>query len=263
MTPATVGLTITDDNRIACITLQRPAAANAMDHQFFKDFHNVLDTLETLTPSPRVLILTGQENAFCAGADLVTTITSFPEDLKTHLDKDYIPLFRRLKHIHMPSLAAVNGVAAGAGMALALACDITIAARSAYFKTGFIDVGLIPDCGMTHTLPRTIGRARAMATFMLNTEITAQEAVEIGLIYKTVPNGQLDTSAHQLAETLASGPTRSYVAIRQLVDAADKHNFDEQMKIEAKAQQTAGYHEDFAEGLTAFHEKRKPVFNGI
>ena len=216
-------------------------------------------------PEIRVVIITGAGRGFCTGQDLAERDVSAgaaPIDLSVSLGSHYNPLVRRLRALPKPIICAVNGVAAGAGANIALACDLVIAARSASFIQAFSKLGLVPDAGGSYFLPRLIGTARAMGLALLAEKLDAEQAVQWGLIWKVVDDDQLAGEAAALAHRLASGPTRGYGLLKKAMYASAGNSLDAQLDLERDLQREAGYSEDYREGVTAFKEKREPRFKG-
>lgn len=246
---------------IARITLNRPEKLNAFTAEMHAELRDALGKVEA--GGVRALLLTGAGRGFCAGQDLSQRrgSTTAP-DLGETLDTLYNPLIRRLRALEMPVIGAVNGVAAGAGMSLALACDITLAARSASFLQAFAKIGLLPDSGSTYFLPRLAGDARARALALLAEKITAEQAAAWGLIWKVVDDAKLMDEAEALARHLASQPTKALGFIKRALDAAAGNTLDTQLDLERDLQREAGRTEDYREGVAAFLEKRAPIFKG-
>ena len=246
---------------IAILTLTREKSLNAMSPQFFNDFNTVFSHLSTLQTPIKALIITGQGQGFCVGADLKNFTNDRDIDLSESLRKNFIPLVKALRNLKIPTIAAVNGYAVGAGMSIVLACDFCIAAKSAEFSQAFINIGLVPDAGSTYYLPRMVGRAKANEMMMLGENIRARDAFNIGLIYKCVEDDQLISDAMRLADKLASRPLSAIIQIRVLLDKSQENSFDQQLEAEADAQKIAGQSDNFIEGIQAFLEKRLPIFN--
>ncbi|PDT76029.1 2-(1,2-epoxy-1,2-dihydrophenyl)acetyl-CoA isomerase PaaG [Bradyrhizobium sp. C9] len=245
------------------LTLNRPDRLNS----FNADLHTALMTALIAAEqdkSCRVLILTGAGRGFCAGQDLSDGVFTPGEtpDLSAPIEKFYNPLVRKLRSIPMPVVCAVNGVAAGAGANVALACDVVIAARSAKFIQAFAKLGLVPDSGGTWFLPRLVGAARARALTMLAEPVSAERAETWGMIWRVVEDSDLMTEAHALAAALATQPTDGLALIKQALDASETNTLDAQLTLERDLQGRAGRSADYAEGVTAFLAKRTPRFVG-
>lgn len=247
---------------VLAVTLNRPEKLNA----FVAEMHAGLREAVTLAEedaSIRALLVTGAGRGFCAGQDLAERDLDDPKlDLGGGLETNYNPLVRRLRALPKPVIAAVNGVAAGAGANFALACDIVIAARSASFLQAFARIGLVPDCGGTYFLPRLAGSARAMGMALLAEPVTAEDAERWGLIWKCVDDAKLMDEALGIARSLAAGPTHTYGRIKQAIHASAGNTLSEQLDLERDFQREIGRHGDYREGVTAFREKRKPQFTG-
>jgi len=248
---------------VATITLNRPEKLNALNPEMHQLLRAALERA-TDEPAIRAVLLTGTGRGFCTGQDLAERDVSgaAPIDLSVSLGSHYNPLVRRLRALPKPIICAVNGVAAGAGANIALACDLVIAARSASFIQAFSKIGLIPDAGGSYFLPRLIGTARAMGLALLAEKLDAEQAVQWGLIWKVVDDDQLASETAALAHRLASGPTRGYGLLKKAMYASAGNSLDAQLDLERDLQREAGYSEDYREGVTAFKEKRDPRFKG-
>jgi len=244
------------------ISLNRPDRLNALNAEMHGALLAALSEAEA-DPECRALLVTGAGRAFCAGQDLadVAVKDDGPPDLKAILDR-YNALVRKLRGLPIPVVCAVNGVAAGAGANLALACDIVLAAKSASFIQAFSRIGLIPDCGGTWFLPRLIGAARARALAILAEPLPAERAAEWGLIWRAIDDGHLMGEAHALASRLASQATIGIALAKRAFDAAETNTLDAQLDLERDLQDEAGHTPDYAEGVRAFIEKRAPNFTG-
>ena len=262
MTYKTLLFDVTDD--VAILTLNRPDALNAITAEMHEDLRDVFDRLEKGEVPARCLLITGAGRGFCSGADLQNVLPSDggAPDLGRLLEADYNPLIKRIRNLGMPVIAAVNGAAAGAGMSLAMACDLILAARSATFFQAFASIGLVPDAGSSYFLPRLISRAKAARMMMLAEKISAEQAEEWGLVSNVVDDETLMDEAMTVARKLALGPTAALTSIRRLIFASESNSLAEQLDLERDLQQRAGYGEDFDEGVKSFLEKRKPVFKG-
>jgi 2-(1,2-epoxy-1,2-dihydrophenyl)acetyl-CoA isomerase len=241
------------------LVLNRPDALNALRTRTLEEILDVLDYVRD-SDSARVLVMTGAGRAFSSGADLAAGDGN--GDLGYKVEHYYNPILEKLMALPVPVLTVVNGPAVGAGCALALAGDIVLAGKTAYFLQAFINIGLVPDAGSTWLLPRLMGRARAQAMMMLGERITAQQAQTWGMIYDVVDDEELASRAGALAQRLANGPTKAYALIRQGVRYALDHSLTEALAAESRSQRIAGASVDFAEGVAAFKEKRRAVFKG-
>ncbi len=249
---------------IETITLNRPEKLNALNPEMHQLLRAALERA-AVDAEIRVVLLTGAGRGFCTGQDLAERDVSAgaaPIDLSVSLGSHYNPLVRRLRALPKPIICAVNGVAAGAGANIALACDLVIAARSASFIQAFSKIGLMPDAGGSYFLPRLIGTARAMGLALLAEKLDAEQAVQWGLIWKVVDDPQLIEEARALADRLASGPTKGYGLLKKAMYASSGNSLDAQLDLERDLQREAGYSEDYREGVTAFKEMREPRFKG-
>jgi 2-(1,2-epoxy-1,2-dihydrophenyl)acetyl-CoA isomerase len=249
---------------VETITLNRPDKLNALNPEMHKLLREALERAAD-EPQIRAVLLTGAGRGFCTGQDLSERDVSpgaAPIDLSVSLGSNYNPLVRRMRALPKPIVCAVNGVAAGAGANVALACDIVIAARSASFIEAFARLGLVPDAGGTYFLPRLIGTARAMGVALLAEKIGAEQAEQWGLIWKAVDDDKLAHQARALADKLAQGPTKGYGLLKKAMYASSGNLLDAQLELERDLQREAGFSEDYREGVTAFKEKREPRFKG-
>ena len=250
-------------NGLATIVLNRPQALNALSSGLKSDILSALRVVRSPSSGARALLITGEGRAFCAGADLTEGgMGAGDRDLGQSLMDDYHPILLEIANLKIPVISAVNGVAAGAGMSIAISADIVIAARSAYFLQAFVNIGLVPDAGSTFLLPRLVGAARARAMMMLGERLPAERAEEWGLIYEAVDDDALLARAEELGQKLASGPTLALGGIRQLVSQSLKNNYAEQLQAEATMQREMGNTADCAEGVMAFIQKRPADFKG-
>jgi 2-(1,2-epoxy-1,2-dihydrophenyl)acetyl-CoA isomerase len=249
---------------IARLTLNRPDRLNSFTAKMHEELRDALARVRA-DASARVLLLTGAGRGFCAGQDLSDRAVApgdAPVDLGASIEANYRPLVLALRSFPMPVVCAVNGVAAGAGANIALACDLVIAARSASFIQAFCKIGLIPDSGGTYFLPRLVGTARAMGLALLGDKLPAQQAADWGLIWKCVDDADLAPTVEALLAQLAQAPTRGLVATRQAMDAAAGNALEAQLDLERDLQRELGYSADYREGVAAFLAKRPPRFTG-
>lgn len=249
---------------VATLTLNRPDKLNAFTGEMHAEIREAMAKV-TSTPEVRVLLLTGAGRGFCAGQDLSERMMAPGQaqaDVGDSLEKNYNPLLKQLRALPIPVICAVNGIAAGAGCNLALACDIVIAGKSASFLQAFARIGLIPDAGGTYTLPRLVGTARAMGAAMLADKISAEQAVEWGMIWKCVDDAQLGQEARTLARQLATQATLALGLIKRAIYASASNTFAQQLDLERDLQRQAASSADFKEGVTAFNEKRPAKFTG-
>ncbi len=252
------------DGGVATLTLNRPGSLNSFTSEMHVELRDAL-ARTAREHSIRCLLVTGAGRGFCAGQDLNDRAVAPGEqmpDIGDSLEKNYNPLVNALTTLEKPVVCAVNGVAAGAGCNIALCCDIVIAARSALFIQGFSKIGLIPDAGGSWTLPRLVGRARAMGLAMLSDKITAQQALEWGLIWGVYDDDNLLQEAQELAAKLAIQPTRGLGLTKRAINAAGGNTLQQQLELEQELQSIAGRSRDYREGVTAFIEKRTPRFSG-
>lgn len=254
--------TLQVEDAVAIVTLNHPAVMNAISPRMISDLLAVLDRVEA-TPEARCMLLTGAGRAFCAGANLqeVDDPTA-ASDAGAALETHYHPLLRRLRDLKLPLVTAVNGVAAGAGMSLALMGDLIVCGRSAYFLQAFRRIGLVPDCGSTWLLPRLIGRARALELSLLGEKLPAETAHAWGLVNRVVDDADLAAAALTIARDLAKGPTVALGLIRRLYWDSEENGYEAQLDRERQAQRAAGQSADFREGLAAFLAKRPAQFRG-
>jgi 2-(1,2-epoxy-1,2-dihydrophenyl)acetyl-CoA isomerase len=252
------------DNGIARITLNRPDKLNAFNDALHADIRDALGRVRS-DASVRVLLLTGAGRAFCSGQDLADRAVRQglePADIGASIERNYKPLVLALRALPIPVVAAVNGVAAGAGANVALACDIVVATKSASFIQAFCKIGLIPDAGGTHSLPRLVGRARAMGLAMLGDKLSAEQAAAWGLIWKCVDDGEFAATVEALLKHLASAPTRALAATKRALQLSAANTLEAQLDVERDLQSEMGRTADFREGVAAFGEKRSPRFTG-
>jgi len=249
---------------VAVIILNRPDVLNSINTKLAKELQYALsDSADN--SNVRAILLTGSGKGFCAGQDLKEAIQSdgTPEpDLGNFVRENYNPIIKLLREIPKPVICAVNGTAAGAGANIALACDIVVASENASFIQAFSKIGLIPDSGGTYYLPRLVGLGKAASLMMLGEKLPANEAVELGLIYKVFPHHKLEEESINLAKHLAKQPTKAIGLIKKLLNKSLENTLDKQLKLEEEMQTLAGQTDDYKEGIKAFLEKRKPEFKG-
>ena len=244
---------------IARITLNRPDRLNSFNDAMHAEVRDALAHVRA-EPSSRVLLLTGAGRGFCAGQDLADRAVApgaDPVDLGASIERNYKPLILALRSLPLPVVCAVNGVAAGAGANIALACDVVVAARSAKFVQSFSRLGLVPDSGGTYFLPRLIGTARAMGLALFAEPLSAEDAERWGLIWKVFDDDRLMTEATAIARRLASGPTKGYGLIKRAIYASAHNSLDAQLDLERDLQRDAGFSEDYRKGVAEFLQKKK------
>ena len=249
---------------IARLTLNRPDRLNSFNDAMHAEVRDALGRVRE-DSSVRVLLLTGAGRGFCAGQDLgdrTVAPGAAPVDLGASIERNYKPLVLGLRALTLPVICAVNGVAAGAGANIALACDVVIAAKSASFIQAFSKIGLIPDSGGTWFLPRLVGNARAMGLALLGDKLTAEEAASWGLIWRCVDDAELSGVVDKLLQQLAQAPTHGLAAIKQALDASAGNTLASQLDLERDLQRTLGESADYREGVAAFAAKRPPQFTG-
>ena len=245
---------------IGYITLNRPEKFNSFNREMALLMQEKLDACKS--DAVRCVYITGNGKAFCAGQDLAEVLDPGGPGMQRILSEHYNPIVIRIRELEKPVIAAVNGVAAGAGANLAISCDITVAAASASFIQSFSKIGLVPDTGGSFFLPRLIGWQKAMALMMLGEKVAAEDAEKMGMIYKYYEDVVFSAESIKLAETLSGMPTKALYLIKKELQLSSMHTLNEQLQNEDKLQQQAAQTEDYKEGVTAFMEKRKPVFKG-
>ena len=259
-----ISILLTVTGGVAEITLNRPDKLNSFTRAMHVQLREALGKARA-DASVRAILLTGAGRGFCAGqdlADVVDPATGKPGRVGNTLQEDYTPLIHTLQEIDVPVVCAVNGVAAGAGANIALACDIVLAARSASFIQAFVKIGLVPDAGGSYVLPRLIGLARAKALAMLGDKLDAETAERWGLIWRCVDDAQLMAEARKLAAHLATQPTKAIGLIKQAMHASLGNDLATQLAVELDFQDRCANSHDYTEGVSAFLEKRKPAFTG-
>ena len=252
-------ITYTAAEGLAVIALNRPEVMNALNRQLRLD---LIDGITGAAREARALVLTGTGRAFCSGQDLSDPAVQGDLDFEGVLNNEYVPLLTAIYDCPIPTIAAVNGAAAGAGANLALAADVVIATESAVFVQAFSRIGLIPDAGGTWWLPRQMGMPRAMGACLFADPVPARQAAEWGMIYEAVSDDQFEARWRDRAQKLAQGPTAAYRATKQALRAASTNTLADQLALEARLQGQCGRTQDFKEGVAAFLEKRKPRYTG-
>ncbi|MEL6570376.1 MAG: enoyl-CoA hydratase-related protein [Pseudomonadota bacterium] len=246
-------------NGVATITLKRPDVMNALNTQMRAELTHAVKDLQD---KARVIVVTGQGKSFCSGQDLGDGGNAANLDLERTLRDEYVPMLRAIVESKVPTIAAVNGAAAGAGANLALCFDVVLATESAYFVQAFTRIGLIPDAGGTFFLPRQVGTARAMGASLFADKISARQAADWGMIYECIPDDDFAQRWQDRAMQLANGPTKAYQHLKEAMKASAHNDFEHQLAVEAKMQGKCGQTRDFQEGVVAFLEKRPAVYEG-
>jgi 2-(1,2-epoxy-1,2-dihydrophenyl)acetyl-CoA isomerase len=246
------------------LTLNRPASLNAISRQMADEFQRLLDNVRA-DQSCRCLIITGAGRGFCSGQALDGGAESgaLPTDIAGLVRSAYIPIIERIRTLPLPVIAAVNGVAAGAGFSLALAADLRVASDNAWFSCGFCRIGLVPDSGATWFLPRIVGQGRALELALTGRRVDADEALTWGIVNKVFPAAEFEKSYREYALELVAGPTRALGLTKRAFNAGCDNTLEQQLGVEAELQQLAAGTSDFAEGIRAFQEKRPPTFTGL
>ncbi len=248
-------------NHIAFITLNRPDKLNSFNREMALLLQERLDECAA-SAQVRCIYITGNGNGFCAGQDLAEVVDPNGPGMPKILGEHYNPIIKRIREISKPIIAAVNGVAAGAGANIALACDIVVATQSTSFIQAFSKIGLIPDSGGSYHLPRLVGFQRASALMMLGDKISATDALQMGMLYKVFSDDTFAVESKKIAHTLAEMPTKALGYIKALLNQSAKNTLESQLEMEDEYQQKAAATNDFKEGVEAFLEKRLPVFKG-
>ncbi len=257
-------VTLDFDGPVAILKLDHQEVMNAVSLDMLGSLCDALDAVADRKTEVRCLVITGAGRAFCTGANLQGRNTQKPgkSNAGAALETAFHPFLRRLRTLHCPIVTSVNGPAAGAGMSFALMGDMILCARSAYFLQAFRRIGLVPDCGSTWLLPRLIGKARSVELSLMGEKLSAERALEWGLVNRVYDEGALWEETMKLARELASGPTVALSLIRKLYWESPDNSFEDQLNLEFESQRQAGATEDFREGVTAFLEKRPAKFGG-
>jgi 2-(1,2-epoxy-1,2-dihydrophenyl)acetyl-CoA isomerase len=248
-------------NAVAYITLNRPEKFNSFNREMALLMQAKLDEAASLH-EVRAVYITGAGKAFCAGQDISELVGENKVGINQILSEHYNPIVKRIRNMPKPVIAAVNGVAAGAGANIALCCDVVVATASASFMQAFSKIGLIPDSGGTFTLPRLIGWQKASALMMTGDKVAAADAEKMGMIYKVFDDADFETASKKIAETLAQMPTKGLAYTKHALNQSFVSSWEEQLSIEDKYQQKAAATDDYSEGINSFLEKRKPAFKG-
>lgn len=246
---------------VATITLNRPEVYNALNDEITFELQDALKAVAK-DEAVRVVVLTGAGKAFCSGQDLKAASGQQKRSFQDSLQKRYNPIIRAMRSLPKPIICRLNGVAAGAGASLALACDIIVASEEASLIEIFINIGLVPDSGSSYFLPRLIGTARAFELCAMGQRVKAAEAFTMGLVNKVCPSDQLDHTVQGFTSYFATAPTKSVGLIKKMLNRSSTATLEDMLEYEAYCQEIAGQSEDYKEGVTAFLEKRKPSFSG-
>lgn len=254
-------LTYAVQDGVGTITLNRPDVYNALNDGITYELQDALKAVAK-DDAVRVVVLTGAGKAFCSGQDLKAASGGEKRSFMDSLHKRYNPIIRAMRSLPKPIIARLNGVAAGAGCSLALACDLIVAAEEATLIEVFINIGLVPDSGSSYFLPRLVGMAKAFELCSMGSRVKAQEALALGLVNRVVPADQLDAAVKEYTDFYSSAPTRAIGLIKKMLDKASTSTLEEMLEYEAYCQEIAGSTQDYMEGVTAFLEKRKANFTG-
>jgi 2-(1,2-epoxy-1,2-dihydrophenyl)acetyl-CoA isomerase len=248
-------------NGIATVTLNRPEVYNALNDGITYEIQDVLKVISK-DPSIRVMVLTGAGKAFCSGQDLKAASGQEKRSFLDSLHKRYNPIISAMRNLPKPIICRLNGVAAGAGCSLALACDMIIASEEATLIEVFINIGLVPDSGSSYFLPRSVGKAKAFELCSMGSKVKANEALQLGLVNRVAAADQLDAVVKEYTDYFSQAPTKSIGLIKRMLEKSATSTLDEMLEYEAYCQEIAGTSIDYKEGVTAFLEKRKPAFTG-
>ncbi|QSE98927.1 enoyl-CoA hydratase/isomerase family protein [Fulvivirga lutea] len=249
------------DYGVATITLNRPEVYNAFNDGLSYELQDALKQA-TRDDSVRVVVITGEGKAFCSGQDLKASSKAEKRSFIDSLHKRYNPIIRAMRNMPKPIIGRLNGVAAGAGCSLALACDIVVAAEESMLVEVFVNIGLVLDSGSSYFLPRLVGSAKAFEMSTMGTRVKGKEAFEMGLVNKVVPLSELDAAVKEYTDFYASAPTKAIGMMKKMLNKAGNSSLDEMLDYEAYCQEIAGSSEDYKEGVNAFLEKRKANFKG-
>lgn len=256
-------ITAESEADVVTLCIARPEKLNAITPNVFAELRDAID--KALAGGARALVLSGEGRAFCSGADLMPDGAGYeglPEDLGQIIEEHYNPFTQRLMDLPIPVVTAINGPAVGAGLSLALAGDIAVMAKSAYLLLAFVNIGLVPDAGATWLVASSVGRQRAMKMALMGEKVSAQEALDMGLVSELAEDSAVLARAQEIAARLATGPSKAIGLIRKQVNAAVEQSLAHSLLTERDNQRECGFSEDFKEAIAAFGEKRKPVFKG-